>query len=499
MAGSRGPIDMGRGFSLIELLIAMAIATMTMAAVVIFIGGNQSLSTDALVNTEALHKAQDIVEQAAAVARVHYSSVAEGSVTDCSDGLCYVKRVTIPTMYTTQCQSAVVGTVSWTGTQNRALSVSATTTITNIPEMLALGGNCLITPPLSGWTAPQRFASDTYSPGKPTAIAILKKIAYLGGDTSPFFYIVDTKVASLGQIGGLYSVFANGFDAQNQVNAMTVAHYPSIGKDFVFAAMDTAINQLRVIDVTSNAEPFGAATTSLSSCVAGSNPEGWAMYYYDKKLYFTVRRTAGPEFHIFDVSTPGNPVEYAIGGVTCKGLELNSTVESLVVKDQVVGGVHKRYAYMATDLESKELRVLDVTNPLNPVEVNAANQDLSGSQDGSSVYSVGNKLYLGRLSASGSDLYVFNISDPSIGLILLGSKDIGTGVTGITVAGKFAFLATPKVNQELQLWNVANESSITHIASYKFGNIVVNGVVYEHDRIYATGQSTPNFQIIYNP
>lgn len=499
MAGFFGPIDMDRGFSLIEILIAMALATMTMAAVVIFIGGDQSLGTDALVNIEALHKAQDLVEQVAATARITYSSVAASSVTDCSDGVCYSKSVTIPTSYSTQCQSAVVGTVSWTGTQNRALSVSATTTITNIPEMLALGGNCLITPPLSGWTGPQRFASDTYSPGKPTGIAILKRLAYLGTDASPFFYIVDTKGASLGQTGGLFSVFVNGFNAQNQINALTAAHYSLMNKDYVFAAMDTATNQLRVINVTSNTEPFGAATTSLSSCVAGSNPEGWAIYYYDKKLYFVTRRTAGPEFHIFDVSAPESPAEYAIGGVTCKGFELNSTVESLVIKDQVVGGVKKRYAYMATDLESKELRVLDVTNPLNPVELIAANQDLPGSQDGSSLYSVGNKLYLGRLSASGPDLYVFNISDPSTGLITLGSKDIGTSVTGITVAGKFAFLATTKANQEFQVWNVANESFITNIASYRFGNIVVNGVVYEYDRIYATGLSTPNFQIIHSP
>lgn len=491
---------MNRGFSVIEMMIAIAVAVTILSGVIVFVGGDQTMAADGIVSAEALHKAQDLIEEAGAIARASYASVASSSVTDCADGPCYTKTITIPAAYATQCRKAVVGTVSWTGEHNRILRVAATTTVVNVPEMLALGGACAITPPpLTGWTNPLRFASDTYSPGKPTSIALLNKIAYLGADKAPFFYIVDTKLATLGQTSGLFSIFTNGFTAGNEINALAAAHDATLNKDFVFAAMNTATDQFRVIDVTNIAAPLGAATSSLSPCVAGANPEGWQVYYYDEKAYFIVRRVGGPEFHIFDVSNPTAPSEYAIGGALCRGYELNSTVESLVVKDQIVSGVTRRYAYMATDLDTKELRVFEVTDPLNPVEIAAANQDLPGAQDGASVFIVGNRLYLGRLSAGGADLYVYDISNPPAGLPLLGSKDIGTGVIGITVAGKFAFLATPKTNQEFQVWDIANPSNIANIAVFNFGNVVNNGVVYEYDRVYTTGQSTPNFQILYSP
>jgi len=124
---------------------------------------------------------------------------------------------------------------------------------------------------------------------------------------------------------------------------------------------------------------------------------------------------------------------------------------------------------------------------------------LPGAQDGQSVYIVGNKLYFGRQSTpSGPDFYVFNISNPTVGLAQLGSQDIGTGVIGIRVVGSLGFFVTPKVSKEFQVWNISNSASVSLIKEYNFGNVVSQGIDYEPDFVYATGQSTPNFQILYD-
>jgi prepilin-type N-terminal cleavage/methylation domain-containing protein len=143
-----------RGFSIIEILIAIALMTIVISGVLVGSGGFASTIagyggtvSDSEINSEALRKAQELIEQAAATAREDYTDVVETSVTDISDGLEYLKKLLLPTAYATQCQQAVSGVVSWTGTHGRELNVAATTTIVDVPGMIALGGDCDITLP----------------------------------------------------------------------------------------------------------------------------------------------------------------------------------------------------------------------------------------------------------------------------------------------------------------------------------------------------------------
>lgn len=486
-----------KGSSTLEILIAFAVLLLGITGVIGVSFGNQSVTVDAQTNNEALYKAEKILEDARAASRQDFNSV--NPVIFPLDGI-YQKDLTVTDL--TECKKEVKASINWSTETLRPQKIELSSRLADIKGALAQGGDCASSPPTSNWNNPQRFASDTFNPGKPTAIDAQNGIAYLGADNFPFFYIADTRNAVLNQSGGLFVTFANSFDAGLQINALDAINWrdPISGsnKNYVFAAMDAASNQLKVIDVTDIYNPT-AVTRSLSTCVTGSFPEGWRIFYYKNYLYLVTRETAGPELHIFDVTTPSSPSEFGAGA--CKGFQLNDTVESLTVRDQNIGGMIKRYAYLATDQNNKELRVLDVTDPLNISEVMAANQNLAGNQDGASVYLVGNKLYFGRQSTpSGADLYIYDVSNPPTGLPLVGNPvDIGTGVIGIRVAGRFGFLATPKTNQEFQIWDISNPASITLIRTYNSGNVINHGLDYEPDFIYSTGQSTPNFQILYSP
>lgn len=488
-----------KGSSTLEILIAFAILISAISAVIMVSFGNQSIAVDTITNAEALYKAQAMLEDARALSRQNFTGVTPATTIETVGGLSYTKALSVFDL--TLCEKQATSTITWNVSTLRPQKIELSTHLTDIAGALALGGDCTTAPPNSSWKLPARFASDTLNPGKPTAIDVLSRIAYLGLDKTPFFTIADTRSAILGQNSGLFIVFANGFDAGAQINALDTVRWtnPATGdiKYYVFAAMNTVNNQLKVIDATDRYNPVLVATRSFSPCVTGSFPQGWRVAYYKDRLYLATRYTAGPEFHIFDVTTPASPTE--LGGGACKGTDLGNTVNQFVVRDQVVGTSVRRFVYMATDEFDKELRVFDVTGD-TATEVTSANQNLPGAQNGMSVYLVGNKLYFGRQSTpSGPDFYVFDVSNPPSGLTTIGSQDIGTGVVGIRVAGSLAFLSTPKTKKEFQVWSISDLANIVNVATYNFGNMINQGIDYEPDYIYATGQSTPNFQVISSP
>jgi len=486
-----------QGSSTLEVLIALGVLVVSLSATIMVVFGNQSVVVDTATNNEGLYLTGKLLEEAADLAKQNFTALSSATSTEKSGPLLFDTALEV--IDESPCKKEVTSSASWATSSLRTQKVLLKTVLADIAGSLALGGDCATEAPESDWDDPERFASDTLSPGKPVALDVLNAKAYVGTDKTPYLQIASTSYAIYEQTDGLFIDFTNGFALATSSNALdAISFYDSTTdetKTYLFAAMDSRPGQLAVIDVTDIEKPLLVATRSLSSCVTGSFPQGWRIYYYGSKLYLTTRYTAGPEFHIFDVSDPTAPTEFGTGA--CKGFDLGDTAESLTVADQYVGGIKRRFAYLATDEMDKELRVLDVTNPLAVTEVNSIN--LPGVQDGQSVYLSGNKLFFGRQSApSGPDLYVFDVSDPTLPMPLLGSQDIGTGVLSIRVAGRFAFLSTPKVDKEVQIWNISKLSNITLIKAYNFGNVTNQGIDYEPDFLYVTSLATPNFQILRN-
>jgi hypothetical protein len=418
-----------------------------------------------------------------------------GSSSTSTIGIPYHRSIGV--RYISDCLLFSSTTLNWSEEYGRSPSLGIVTSLVSTSTFVALGGDCVTADPDSDWSNPERFAEDTVNPGKPTAMDALNRYMYVGIDQPPHFLIASTTSAFLGQNGGLILPLLNGFSLDVEPNSIDTARMFISGtwRTYVFAAMDRHVDQLEVIDVTDPANPMRVATRSLSPCVTGSFPEGWALQYYAGRLYFLTRETAGPELHIFNVEDPTNPTEYGSGA--CLGYSLNATAEDIAVRDVVLPGGTYRIAFLATNQNSRELRVLNVTNPAAPVELGASTIDLVGNQDGLSVRYNAGRVYLGRQSSPGADLYVYDASNPLTGLPLLGSVDVGTSVTGIRLSPRYMFLATTKVNSEFQVWDARNPAAMTLVRDYNFGNVVGKGIDYETDFIYSVGQATPNIQILY--
>ncbi len=481
------------GFSTLDLLIALPLLILCIVTVIIVSFGNQSVSLDSQTNSEAIAKAQNLIEQARAQSRLDFGSVVTTSTT--TEDI-YDKKTVVNAG---QCGSDVTGQVFWK-TENRSQSVVLNTHISDIPLAVALGGNCDNSPSGKTWNPPDTWNCDNFQPGKPTGLDALNRKVYMTGDKSPFLYIADTSSASYNpschtQTGNLFVNFTNGFADDYQLNDIKIARM-SDGQIYGFVARDNNTEQFEILNLNNINQPYSVASSTLAG-VSGSAPQGWRLYYFENKVYIVTRFTAGPELHIYNVATPWNP-----SSVTELGSkDLGRTVESLVINKKFLSGSWHYFAYMATDKDTAPLSVYDVTNPSAVTEVTSAEPVFSGYQDGNAVAVIGNKLYFGRSSdPSGSDLFVYNIFNPLSGspLGLLGQADINTSVLAIAVSGNFAFLGTSKTSKEFQVWT-SDPNDIHLIKTYNFPNVIQNGDKYENDWVYIASEGNDALRILYSP
>lgn len=489
-----------KGFSTLELMIAFAIISIVLVGAV---GGNfiaQYWTITGQTANEGLYKAKTKLEDLrAGVKSDFYSAVSSPLTADTTDpvcnsgGLCYYLQTNITEI--SSCSKFVNTIVEWQVQSYPKTSTSLATNLTNPTEVISRGGDCILNTPTGNWenNSPQSVGQLTFTPGKIfTGIDVLHKKIYAVTETVPSFLIYDipTSVGNNPTLAGSLDLMLNGFSVD--INAVDVEADLATGRTYAFLAVATTTKQLMVVDVTDPGSLSVISQKDLQTINAqGSYPQAFRIFIYDGRVYITTRETEGHEFHIFNISTPTLPNEFG------DGFELNRTVEDIVVRKQKVSGVSKTFAYLATDSNSKELTVLDVTNDLISTAVEV---DLAGDQDAMSIYVIGNKLYLGRQNyASGPELLVFDITVPT-SPTLLGQAEVGNSVTSIKVSGDYAFIGTPN---GIQTWSsdFADWGSGNY-QSYSISNMSPTGFDIEGNWLYAVSgaSGSDKIQVLYtNP
>jgi hypothetical protein len=481
-----------RGSILIELVIAFGILLLVLSAAVLVGLTNQQFAVDTEMDAEALNLAHTMIERTRVDARGNYISVLSSTSRHSLENGDYVHSLQVSDL--TECKKQATTSVLWNVGALRSREVTLSTLLIDRKSVLALGGDCDVGSPTSFWDNPQYFAGESLVQGVPTALDVLSHIVYLGSDNAPFVHIADTRNVTMGQTAGLIVPYTNGFTLGARPNDLDVIYHPSSRRTFLYVATHAPENQLRAIDMTNQNAPDLVALRSLAGVSSsGSYPQGRHVYVYDHHVYLSTWETAGPEFHVFDISNPVSPVEIGTGR------ELGVTVEDLVVRDLYISGNLRRIAFMATAKNDGEVMVYDVTDPLAISELSHLRQNLPGNQDGESVFISGATLYVGRASTpSGPDMYVYDVGNLDAGMTLLGSVDFGTGVLAIRVAGGIGMFVTSKVNEELQFWNIANPISMTPVSRYRLRSIPKSGFDYESGLVYVVGSSTPHMRIMHS-
>jgi hypothetical protein len=490
-----------RGFSVLEIMIAIALALITITGVVLASGGTagnlgeeQTAILGAETNADAVRLSQQLIETAEALNREDFNLV--NAVATTTDGI-YQKSVSVDLLpdYLTK---LVTSFVTWTGDHGKQLSTKTSTLVTNLENVTS--PNTCNSSILGNWasagiTDPIDVGAAAFSGNPVTEVSVFNKKLYVTTSNThghnDDFYTYDIAASSTNPTflasldANIVTPGLNGVAVASTTSGVYAYVANGNGATFTTCTQSASCSQLQVINVTNSAAPTVIKSYKLQSTstpfVTGSGGQAAAntVTYKDGYVYIGLSKTAsGPEFDIIDVgggggsASPSNPVytgSYAIG----------RAVNSIMVKGA--------YAYLGTADNARELVILNISNPSNPTLVGIFDPPGSnGFGGGNTAAIVGTKLYVGRNYVSNApEFYILNITTPSSPAIL-GSKDPGVAadpqsINGIVVRDYLTFVT---MTGSFQIWNTANPAAITLVKSFDLSGNGANSIASDCENNY---------------
>lgn len=430
-----------RGFSLVELIIALAIATVALTAVAGVIYGLPILHANMRQELAAINSARSEIEPIlyASLAREDFISLIPETSTASTTLITTWRELPDPGSF------SITTTQSWVSALRATRVLSVSSSITQIGTRL-LACDPYVTSdwrtivPITGY--PLTNASllsgvplDTYRISHLTAHAkgLVVTVGSTSLTTSPtlFFFSRNPRDETFTRMG-------SGFD-----NASTsrVGYAAALVREdgMVFAAnqfgsasgstcSDTvACAQVHAfiqspIPARVSTFQLGTSTAPFAIRSGGGTAGATALAYTNSLIFIGLEKTLqGYEFNIIDAQNPRSLLWKS-------GIRLGRSVSAITIRES--------FAYVATDDPLQELVIIDISNPTAPFIVTGWNAPGStGFGYGTAVVAYGTTLHLGRSfinnAAEFMTLDISNLSTPR----LITSNDIGTARSPDSVRG----------------------------------------------------------------
>ncbi|MEK9179803.1 MAG: hypothetical protein AAB897_00085 [Patescibacteria group bacterium] len=483
-----------RAAAALELLIALGVLVFSISASISLVFGNQSVSVDTDTNSEALLLAEKNLEDARANSRAVFNSVFSMDIAALNPLFTSALHV----LDISQCKKEVSSVVSWNVSPLRPRQVSLSTALVDVTSAIVLDGDCSDEGPGGPWDSPGSYDfSDPVHPGSAgTDIDVIKR-------TDGRFVLLTTD--KVGTKETLWMIDVS--DPQNIAPSLTDAYDTEADlfavdatKDHAFATGASA-DQLQIINIANPADLLLTATTSLPDADSGI---GRSIYYYDNKIYVGTQYLPCPscasgqnnELHIFDVSDPASPSWKA-------SINVDRNVNDIMVRDGLaylaIGPGGTNDIFRIYDVDSSSATYLDEVGSFT----------VPGGEQGTSLYLLGNKVYLGRerTPSARNDFYILDVSSPTStterwsGRLALNP---GAEVVGIFVSGNLAFLSTNDTTPDngggpfmvYDISDPANPSLIIPCSSFNYSE-KTTGMDFMEGLIFTSNESQDSIRIIY--
>jgi len=168
-----------------------------------------------------------------------------------------------------------------------------------------------------------------------------------------------------------------------------------------------------------------------------------------KNNYSYIIRNGGTlDFSVLDVTDTANPI-------------LVSSLDILDIPRNI--SITGNYAYISSSNNNGEFQIIDLSDPSSPVILGTYNA--SGSADANGVAARWPLVYLLRSSSAENEFLILDVSIPA-NVSLLGSLNLNDSANEVVVLGDYAFVASSRDTQELQVVNIASPSSPFLASSY---------------------------------
>jgi type II secretory pathway pseudopilin PulG len=460
-----------RGFSTVEMLIAMSILVISLSAIILISFGTQTVLIDSQTNSEAINLAQEFLEKEQTLARKDFKLVNPRAITSVD---IYKIKVDVEPQADFLTKK-VTATVSWPDQYNRGLNVKLSAIIANFEN--AVGGDTCNSVLSGDWAHP---AITNIPVGDTSGNASLSVDAY----KQKLYVTISEADASTSPTLFVYSLA----DPQNPVLISSIDNDPltedgindihaTDGYLYAAKAIGPGNGQMQIFNISA-AAPSQVGSDFLAN---GATGVGNSIFYKDGYVYLGLTADSGSEFYIIDVHNPYVP-PFEVGRWL-----LGSTINDIYAKGNRV--------YLAT-ADTRELIVLKINDPTNPSRIDSF--DVPDLGDGKKIYLVGDTLYLGKTVDSGNpELYM--LDNPEFSVISASSSwEISESVNGLLVRENLAFLTT---DSQFQIWDMNDSSAIPVFSSPLVGT--GNSLDCEGNYLYAGSVDTSNnkayLSVIYTP
>jgi hypothetical protein len=472
---------MNRGFSTLEILLAMTLLVLALSGTVLLASGGSvvhfsalpdgSLLVDAQTDEEALNYAQAMLEGQQALARKDFKLVNPTSSVQVQGGVSYTKNISVtPIDYFTK---KIKASISWPAQYGRSQQVSLTSLVSNFEN--AVGGDTCYsmltkadgTP--SNWASPQTTSK------------------YLGADL-------------LGDSVGTYPI--TGLDVYQKRLYVTVGGSQNVGpKPGV-----TAINK-GTIGTVAWATPSGALASggSVANAALPSSASSNYLWVTGFGPNLAIPQGAAILGIQVDVWRSANSANAIVDNQVRLIKSDGSTLSSL---DRAKSTTWSTGTVDATYGNTSDLWGETWT----PADINSANFGLAFSAKNTAASSKTASVdYLTITVTYAKEFYIFDVSNPTSPTFLGGlGNSTFTGLNAVAVAtsstGSYAYALTNSTTgqSQLEVINVSNPataavvSTFPNISGTGMGQGVGTSIFYSNSYVYVglTKVSGPEFNII---
>jgi type II secretory pathway pseudopilin PulG len=416
------------GSFLVEALIAIAVLTIIAGSIVVSLSNQLNTAQSSRDTATATAFAQEGLEAARVIRNAGWDGLATGQhgvgwingtwgFSGTSDSTSTYTRVVNVTQIDDH-DRQVDSTVTWSPTQGRTRTITLTTILSDWRNaaQVDLGGGGLD----GDWTAPGIISGqlDFGANFRALDVDVASTTLALAG----FGTVSQTNELCMLDVSNPNSPVIHGcLNTGTGVNKVRI----DLARKLVFMAYAGTSNQLQIADFSN----IDAPTLKKQFTIAGNTQKGRSLDRVGNLIYLGTEGPATKEFYIYDVTDPMNPV---LKGSLKIGNDINCV--------QVVGD----YAYLASDVDGKELVIVNVHDPANPTLV--SNTDVPGPQYAEVVWydSATDRVYVGRqanATVNTPEVAVFDVSNKAAPQ-LIGSMEVPVNVNTLLSVGNLLFVMT---------------------------------------------------------
>ena len=262
------------------------------------------------------------------------------------------------------------------------------------------------------------------------------------------------------------------FQPVSSLNLGAVGHSLFVQGNYAYLSTSHNSRELRIFNITNKSSP-----AAVGNYNAPGTADGLGIFAVGNTAYLSRSSGSGDDFFTLDVTNPASPV-------LLDSIDLASNGNSVYVSGN--------YAYVSTSHDSRELTVINISNPTN-ISL-AGFYNTPGTADGLSMFIVGSTAYL-TTGNGGDELYLLDVSNLS-SISLISSLDLGGDAYDVFVSGSLAFVGTSNSSREFQVIDISTTGNPTLYGFTNLNGPVVGIYIVEPYAYLATQDNLAEFQTI---